>query len=105
MNKAVKEAYDNAMEHLDNFYNFATNVHNIPKEDARYALPNSCETEVVMTCNFREWRFILKTRLHRHAQWEIREVMADILDILARECPSVFGDIADEYFDTPDERP
>jgi thymidylate synthase (FAD) len=65
----------------------------IPKEDARFILPIGAETRLVMTANFREYRHILRLRLHATAQWEIREVCREILNILAREAPSVFEDL------------
>ena len=64
---------------------------NIPKEDARFLLPNACATNLVMTANFREWMHIFKLRLTSHAQWEIRELAARILKILQREAPIIFG--------------
>lgn len=65
----------------------------IKKEDARFILPNSTTTELVMTANFREWRHILKLRLHQSSQWEIREIMQQICDILYEHAPSVFYDL------------
>ncbi len=63
----------------------------IPKEDARFLLPNACATNLVMTANFREWMHIFKLRLTPHAQWEIRELVARILKILQSEAPIIFG--------------
>ena len=53
----------------------------IPKEDARYYIGMGFGTEVYMACNFRELRHILKQRLDTHAQWEIRQVAQEMLDI------------------------
>jgi len=59
-------------------------------EDARYVLPNACETKIMMTMNARELLHFLGERLCLRAHWEIRGV-ADQMLILAREvCPSVF---------------
>ena len=65
----------------------------IPKEDARFILPNACTTEIVMTMNFRQWRHFLKTRLDKHAQWEIRDLAKNILQILKKNSPIVFEDL------------
>lgn len=51
----------------------------IPKEDARFILPQAECTSLYMTANFREWRHFLQLRLDRHAQWEIRAVAREIL--------------------------
>jgi thymidylate synthase (FAD) len=69
----------------------------IKKEDARFVLPNALESQIVFSANFRELRFIFSLRLHRSAQWEIRRVCLEMLKIMQREAPSVFGDfIIDE---------
>lgn len=51
----------------------------VPKEDARFILPQGMSTSLYMTANFREWRHFLKLRLDKHAQWEIRAVAREIL--------------------------
>ena len=65
----------------------------IPKEDARFILPNATKTSFVISANFREWRHILQLRLAPDAQWEIREVCKRIGEILYSIAPSVFEDI------------
>ena len=64
----------------------------IPKEDARFVLPNATTTEIVVTANLREWRHIVELRGSKHAQWEIRKMAIEILKILKREAPTVFED-------------
>lgn len=68
----------------------------VPKEDARYFLPQAVATSMVVTANFREWRHILKLRTSHEAQWEIRELCTEIGKILAEKAPSVFEDILKE---------
>jgi thymidylate synthase (FAD) len=64
----------------------------IPKEDARYILPNGTTSEIVISANFREFRHIIAVRCHPRAHWEIRMICLDILRILKREAPIVFAD-------------
>lgn len=64
----------------------------IPKEDARFVLPNATKTEIVLTANFRELRHMISLRGSKDAQWEIRRVFMEILKILKREAPTVFED-------------
>lgn len=54
----------------------------IPKEDARFVLPNACVTQLTMTMNFRELRHFIKLRAASNAQWEIRELATKIRDLL-----------------------
>jgi len=64
----------------------------VPKEDARYVLPNSCLTEIVFTGNFRELRHMLELRGSLKAQWEIREVFIEILRQMKEIAPDCFFD-------------
>lgn len=64
----------------------------IKKEDARFVLPNALESQIVFSANFRELRNVLGLRLEKFAQWEIRCVAMQMLKILQKEAPSVFGD-------------
>jgi thymidylate synthase (FAD) len=75
--------------------------HNIPKEDARYILPNACFTQICVTANFREWRHFLELRLDKRAQWEIRNLAHIILVKLNELAPSIFGDLSETYLDGP----
>ncbi len=68
----------------------------VPQE-ARSVLPNSLKTEVVMTCNLREWRHILGLRCSRAAHPQIREVMLELLGKLAPRVPVVFDDLYAQY--------
>ncbi len=46
----------------------------IPAEDARYVLPNACETEICVKMNLRELIHFCNERLCACAQWEIRQL-------------------------------
>jgi len=73
----------------------------IKNEDARFVLPNAVQSEIVLSANFRELRHIFCVRCDRHAQWEIREVALQMLRIMKKEAPSVFGDfVIDEEMET-----
>jgi thymidylate synthase (FAD) len=65
----------------------------IKNEDARFVLPNAVESEIVVTANFREWRHIIELRGGANAQWEIRKIIIDILKILKKHAPTIFGDL------------
>jgi len=69
----------------------------IPKEDARFILPNATPTRLVMTANFRQWRHIISLRCAKQSQWEIQAVCLLILCALCDIAPSVFQDLADMF--------
>jgi thymidylate synthase (FAD) len=64
----------------------------IKNEDARFVLPNAVQSEIVLSANFRELRHIFCVRCDRHAQWEIRNIVLQMLRILKEQAPSVFED-------------
>lgn len=64
----------------------------IKNEDARFVLPNAAESQIVVTANLREWRHIVELRGEPDAQWEIRRAAIEILKILKKHAPTVFGD-------------
>ena len=65
----------------------------IPKEDARYILPNAVTTEIVVTANFRALRNFFKLRCDKKAQWEIRELANEMLKICKTKVKYVFDDM------------
>jgi thymidylate synthase (FAD) len=65
----------------------------IPREDARFVLPNATPTSIVVTMNFRSWRHFCRVRCDKAAQWEIRQVACIILQMLNDQAPAVFGDL------------
>lgn len=87
----VYSEYHRLMDDIREWYNKAIEA-GIKAEDARFILPNACCTEIVMSCNMREWRHIFKERLSPAAQWEIRDMCKDILKKLKEHAPNVFYD-------------
>jgi thymidylate synthase (FAD) len=69
----------------------------LPKEDARYILPNATTSEIVISANFREYRHIFEVRCNPRAHWEIRQICMMILEILKKEAPIVFDDFKIDY--------
>ena len=59
-------------------------------EDARYVLPNACETKIFVTMNARALLHFFEERLCLRAQWEIRGVADQMLMLVREVCPSVF---------------
>ncbi len=60
-------------------------------EDARYVLPNACETKIFVTMNARELLHFFEERLCLRAQWEIRGVAEQMLAQAKQAAPSVFA--------------
>ena len=63
------------MDHIKDNYNLYHIVLRVPNEDARYILPNACATSLYLSCNLRELIHIANERLCSRAQWEIRDLV------------------------------
>lgn len=61
------------------------------REDARYVLPNACETKIIVSMNARELVHFFGERLCLRAQWEIRHVANRMLMLCREACPTIFG--------------
>jgi thymidylate synthase (FAD) len=83
-NKAMDEAWSN--------YNKLLKLGMKP-EIARYVLPNACETQIVMTMNFRELRHFIQLRTSERALPEMRAVAGEVRRILKEKAPEIFYDL------------
>lgn len=63
----------------------------IPKEDARYILPNAASTKIIVTMNARELLHFFRLRCCERAQWEIREMATQMLSLAKKEAPVIFN--------------
>ena len=59
-------------------------------EDARYVLPNACETKMVVTMNARSLYNFFSLRCCNRAQWEIRELAWQMLKLCREVSPVLF---------------
>lgn len=62
----------------------------IPKEDARFVLPNAAETKIVVTMNARSLFNFLQRRMCNRAQWEIRTLAYKMHALLMKVAPNIF---------------
>ena len=59
-------------------------------EDARFVLPNACETKMVVTMNARSLMNFFHHRCCNRAQWEIHEVADQMLKLVCGVAPNLF---------------
>jgi thymidylate synthase (FAD) len=88
-NPDAQKIFEEALEHVSNVYNKLLEM-GIPKEDARYILPNAAKTNIVVTMNARELRHFFNLRCCARSQWELREVAIEMLRQVKRVAPSLF---------------
>lgn len=86
------EEWEEAMQYAEQSYKTLIEKGCSP-QTARSVLPNSTATEVVMTCNFREWRHILQLRTSPAAHPDMREIMLQLVSGFVRNWSEVFIDL------------
>lgn len=79
---------------LEEHYNKCLEKGRTPQQ-ARYFLPNGLKTEIVMTCNMREWRHFFTMRAHPAAHPQMLDLAADMLKGFRSKFPNLFFDIPD----------
>ncbi len=62
----------------------------VPREDARYVLPNACETKLVVTMNARSLMNFFELRCCARAQWEIRQLAEAMRAEVRKVAPNLF---------------
>lgn len=85
----AREVFLKQMQTIQEGYNQLLAL-GMPKEDARYVLPNACETKLVMTMNARSLYNFFTKRLCMRAQWEIRQMAALMRTELIKVSPLLF---------------
>ena len=60
-------------------------------EDARFVLPNACETNMLVTMNARELLHFFELRCCNRAQWEIRGVAWQMRAAVIKVAPNIFA--------------
>jgi len=88
-NKKISEKYNSFISDIHKFYEEMIND-GIEAEDARYILPNSSETKMIVTMNARELLHFFTVRCCNRAQTEIRDLATLMLKNVKRAAPSVF---------------
>lgn len=83
--------YSKWMEFSRQQYNLLVND-GVPKEDARYGLPNGQFTNIVATMNCRTLQNFFAHRLCTRAQWEIRSMANEMAKICKEVLPVIFED-------------
>ena len=76
--------FEYALGEVKEFYH-RFQMKGVPNEDARYILPNACETALYLSCNLRELIHIANERLCLRAQWEIRELVEKMVSLVDPE--------------------
>ena len=95
--KEATIAFEKLMVEAQKTYNFLVNRLNemgiegeLANQDARFVLPNSAETKIIVTMNARELLHFFNQRCCNRAQWEIRQMAEEMLKLVKGLAPTIF---------------
>ncbi len=88
-NAGLENEFKSIMEYLQNKYNEFKKA-GVPAEDARFILPNACETKIIVTMNIRELLHVFNQRCCNKAQWEIRNLAREMYKLVLPTAPNIF---------------
>ena len=88
-NPELKKKFEDFIKTAADAYSELSNA-GISNEDARFVLPNACETKVVVTMNARALLNFFKERTCVRAQWEIRALADRMLEECMKIAPTIF---------------
>jgi len=94
-NDKKSQIWMKAMHACEEAYNALIEAGATPQE-ARSVLPNSLKTEIIITCNLREWRHFFKLRCSKRAHPQMREITLPLLREFQRLIPILFDDISEK---------
>lgn len=83
-----KMFYDSIQQSFDTYQKLLSA--GIPREDARFVLPNAMETVIIVTMNARELLHFFNLRICARSQWEIRELALKMLECVLPIAPTIF---------------
>lgn len=89
-NSGALERFETVMARLQEDYQELLN--SVPAEDARYVLPNACTTSLMATFNARSLLNFFEHRTCIRAQWEIRSLAEQMLELVRVVAPNLFSE-------------
>lgn len=86
--ESINKSYKDLSEKLNKKLNLSSEELN---QDARYILPNACETKILVTMNSRSLLNFFSERLCNRSQWEIRTTANKMRDLVLPIAPNLFS--------------
>lgn len=95
--KDLKKTFTSFMQEAQNAYSLMVKkLHEkgitgeSANQDARFILPNAAETKIMVTMNARELLHFFRQRCCNRAQWEIRRMAEEMLQLVKKIAPTIF---------------
>lgn len=83
---AAEVEYKKTINRIKEAYEYLQEM-GVPNEDARFILPNACETVIEVTMNLRALMNFMNERLCACAQWEIRALAWEMRRLVVEQVP------------------
>ena len=92
MMQRIATSYDFIRTELTRYHaqNSTANAEKLANEDARFVLPNACDTRIIFTMNARSLHNFFRLRCCNRAQWEIRALADEMLRLCREVSPVLF---------------
>ena len=90
--KKFQSQMENILTWYDEWQQLLGDAGEKSNEDARFILPNACETRMLLTMNVRELRHFFQLRMCSRAQWEIRDLATEMHALCMTVAPTLFAD-------------
>ena len=95
----LKKAFEHHMKEVFDLYE-ALKANGVDKEDARFILPNACDTKIIVTMNVRSLYNFFQHRCCNRAQWEIRALAWEMLKLCRATAPVLFENAGPDCYTT-----
>ena len=86
-NESARLYYEATMKQIASAYDSLLKL--VPPQDARFVLPNACETKIICTCNVRALMHFCNERMCTRAQWEIRDLAKKMREAVVSKYPDL----------------
>ena len=92
MMQRIATSYDFIRTELTRYHakNSTATAEKLANEDARFVLPNACDTRIIVTMNARSLHNFFRLRCCNRAQWEIRALADEMLKLCREVSPVLF---------------
>jgi thymidylate synthase (FAD) len=88
-NPEAAAVFKHCMDSIDACYAYFMAA-GFTNEDARFVLPNACDTRIIFTMNARSLHNFFRLRCCNRAQWEIRAMADEMLKLCREVSPALF---------------
>lgn len=89
-NEKTKKLFEETLKAQFSIYQALIDA-GIPKEDARFIMPNATKTNIMVTMNARELLHFFALRCCERTQWELRTVAWKMLALVKKKAPIIFS--------------